>query len=268
MKRIKTFDSGDRMYHLDISYAHPNILTSGDPDRVMASADMFDNIEEINQKRGLVSIHGTYKNTPITFFSTGMAPGSVSITLPEIIEACDEPNMKIIRLGTSGGLSMKLNVGDMVISDNVIAKETTSNAIMGPDYKPKADKYVMNNLKMVSNILRMPQQKVHVGTTMVTNNIYTFREEPNANYEGLLSVSMEFSVIAALRDWYNQHAKEYGVKKNIKAGNLLLVSDIAPEVNSNVDMSHFEKNKGLYQDILLRTGFETLVTLDKKNQKY
>jgi len=128
------------MYHLSINSAFPNVLSAGSPGRIRKIAGYLDTeYESIESERGLVTIHGRYKDIPITAFSTGMGPASVSITLPEVIEACDDDNMKIIRLGTSGALQKNLNIGDFVATTWVERAETTCDKIMYPGYNAVSD---------------------------------------------------------------------------------------------------------------------------------
>lgn len=135
MQRHVTFDTGDKMYHLGISYANPFVLSGGSPGRIKKMAEYIDNPEIIESERGLATVHGSYKGLPITAFSTGMGPASVSITLPEVIEACDNPDMTIIRLGTSGGLQKHLKIGDFVATTECERAESTCDKIMGKGYR-------------------------------------------------------------------------------------------------------------------------------------
>lgn len=265
-----TFQTGGPSAHLGITYAHPNVLCGGSPGRIRDIAEYLKNPEVIESRRGLVTVHGTYDGIPITAFSTGMAPGSVSITMPEVIEAYDGRDMAFLRLGTAGGLHPKTNVGDFVITTNVDRRESTSDKIMGPLYTARASPEAVSILTAVANELKQPIQQVHVGPSMVTDELYFFNQWLQNRYAGneelrqaeipdVLAVSMEFSVICALRDRYNMD-----FDKNIKTGNLLAISDVPLSTEDRVDQTGFEGLMELVENVQIRTGLETLAWLNQQ----
>ena len=205
MRRQYTFNSGERMYHLDLSFAHPNVLSSGSPGRIRKMRTYLDSGSElIESDRGLVTVHGTYNGMPVTAFSTGMGPASVSITLPEVIEACDDNDMTIIRLGTAGGLQAHLNIGDFVATTAVQRAESTSDKIMGLGYQAAADELVKSTLVVAAQRNKRNYQQVYNGPTRTTDDIYfDALESKKGKHSSVLAVSMEFSVYCALRDRYN-----------------------------------------------------------------
>jgi uridine phosphorylase len=292
MRRLRTFDTGPVMYHLGISHAHPNIISGGSPGRVLQIAKYFDSVDGDNllvagirrianhfdlnglrkaanyfspgcveSERGLVTVHGKYKGVPITAFSTGMGPASVSITLPEVIEACDEDDMLVLRLGTTGGLQKELNIGDFVATTWVQRAENTSDKIMGEGYHAESDADVRKVLLAAAERNRHGYQQVFEGPTRVTNDIYFDQGTAHEAAHGseVLAVSMEFSVYCALRDWYNQNDG-----RKIKAGNLLTVSDsVVAEAEPN-DMTEFKRRQTEIEDAHIKAGLDAIVMLRNK----
>jgi uridine phosphorylase len=278
MKREVTFNMGERSCHLEISYANPYVISGGSPGRVKRIAEYLDKVDEvIESDRGLATVHGSYKNIPITAFSTGMGSASVSITLPEIIEACDDPKMTILRIGTCGAFQNYMNIGDFIVTENVDIAEGTSAKIMGESYKASADIEVMGKILNAAAKYGANFQTVYVGTSRVTDDIYfdgahskyvltgipqkgvplmsdSELQEIRLKYENVLGVSMEFSVYCALRDKYNTD-----FEKNIKVGNLLVVSDLVVEKEGTTGREYFEERKPLIEEAHIKTGLETLV---------
>ena len=265
-----TFQTGGPSAHLEITYAHPNVLCGGSPGRVRDMASYLNNAEIIESRRGLVTVHGDYKGTPITAFSTGMGSASVSITMPEIIEAYEGKKMAFLRLGTSGGLHPDTRVGDFVITTTVDRHESTSDKIMGEGYVARASPEAIETLRSAATEMAMPGQQVHVGPTMVTDDLYFFNQELQERYAGneelrrkeipdVLAVSMEFSVLCALRDRYNRD-----FEKEIKTGNLLTVSDLPFSTEERVDQSDFLGSMARIEDAQIRAGLETLVELSQQ----
>lgn len=253
-----TFDTGDKTCHLEIGYAHPYVLTAGSPGRIKRIAPYLDNHIIIESDRGLVTVHGYYKGLPITAFSTGMGPASVSITLPEIIEACDDDNMIILRLGTAGGLQQYLNIGDFVITTRVQRAESTSSKIMGRGYKAIASPEVVSALENVTNNLKADFQQVYTGSARVTDDIYWDAAAHRTKKTSVLAVSMEASVIFALRDWYNQNDG-----RNIQAGELLVISDNVVAETPHIDGNDFLRRQKQIEEASIKAGLETLVRINK-----
>ncbi|HLC32943.1 MAG TPA: hypothetical protein VJJ82_03890 [Candidatus Nanoarchaeia archaeon] len=261
MRRQYTFNTGDVMYHLGIKYAHPNVLTAGSSGRIAKFVNYLEKPEVIESDRKLVTVHGTYKGMLVTATTTGMGPASVSITLPEVIEACDADKMTIIRLGTSGGLRKHQKIGDFVVTTDVEHAESTSEKIMGKGYFGRASPAVVDTLVDFAQNFALPSQKVYQGTNRTTDDIYfDAMETKKLAKEGRLSaitVSMEAGPHFALRDRYNQDQK-----REIRAGELLVVSDIVV-AEEHPDMTEFLKNKDKIEDAHIRIGLEALLALQR-----
>jgi uridine phosphorylase len=259
MKRYKTFDTDEKMYHLGIKRAHSNVISGGDPDRIQKLADNFLDDVKIVKNRGLLTAHGVYNGLKVTAFSTGMGPASTCITLPEIIEACDEDDMLLLRIGTSGGLKSKLGVGHYLITSEVVHDESTSSKIMGDGYLAKSSKEFRDEIYLTAQNNLLSGQEAHVGPTVVTDVIYFDADGDLSRYGEALGISMEFSVFCALRDWYNKNTT-----KKIKAGNLLRVSNMIVDSeylmfdgtelanNEEIELAH------------IKVGLDSLVSMREK----
>lgn len=266
MRRWVTFKT-PKMSHLDIERANPYVLTGGSPGRMLQIAEQLDKVDETvkSDYRGLVTVNGEYKGVPITAFSTGMGPASVSIVMPELIEACDSDYMVFVRVGTSGGLKDYLNAGDFVITTEAERHESTSDKIMYPGYRAFSNGDVRQTLLKRASLCSQGSAKVYEGRTKVVDDIYfDALNSAGEDHGDLLAVSMEFSVICALRDRYNRD--DPTGPRRIKAGNLLMVSDnLVKEGDAKVeDRLEFEKKKDLLTKVHLKIGLETLVELSKK----
>ena len=91
MRRYVTFETGDTGLHTGLKYAYKNMLTMGDPSRAKLFTKYLDSVKEVVESgRCVVTVHGTYKGQDISVLSTQMTPGSVSVTLPEAIEECND----------------------------------------------------------------------------------------------------------------------------------------------------------------------------------
>jgi uridine phosphorylase len=271
-----TFQTGGPSAHLKITYANANVLCAGSAGRAEKVATYLDTVDTIIQGtpgddgRKHVTVHGTYQGVPITAFSTGMGPASVAITMPEVIEAYEGRDMTFLRIGTSGGLHPKTNVGDFVISTTIDRRETTSEWIMGKDYVAKASPEAVTALWEIASQTKGGSQQVHVGPSMVVNELYWSNRWLKNQYRGneerrqaeipdVLAVSMEFSVLCALRDAYNEDGE-----KRIATGNLLSISDLPLSTADRVDQSGYAQLMQEVEERQIKIGLDTLVRLSKE----
>ncbi len=91
-----------------------SVLMPGDPNRAKYVADNFmDNAKLVSSVRGIPCYTGTYKNVPVSVMASGMGGASIGIYSWELFNTYNVDN--IIRIGTCGGYSQDLEVGDLVI---------------------------------------------------------------------------------------------------------------------------------------------------------
>ena len=130
------FGEADLMLNEDLSVYHLNlrpqdiahtIITVGDPDRVTKITKHFDTIDFETKKREYVTKVGTYKGKKLMVMSTGMGPDNIEILLNELdalvnidlekrIRKEKHTALKIVRIGTSGGLMDELGTNSHLAS--------------------------------------------------------------------------------------------------------------------------------------------------------
>lgn len=95
----------------------PRVLMPGDPNRAHYIASKYlKNVKLVNRVRGELAYTGTYKDVPVTIFSSGMGIGSMGIYSYELFNDYDVE--KIIRIGTAGSYKEELKVYDVVVADS------------------------------------------------------------------------------------------------------------------------------------------------------
>lgn len=127
------------VYHLHLKPEDiaDTIIIVGDPGRVKKVSDHFDKIEVIKQNREYLTHTGYMNNKRLTVMSTGMGPDNIEILMNELdairnidletrtVKAKLHP-LKIIRIGTCGGIHPSVSADSWVISryaigfDNVL----------------------------------------------------------------------------------------------------------------------------------------------------
>ncbi|MBU2650539.1 MAG: nucleoside phosphorylase [Bacteroidetes bacterium] len=117
------------VYHLGLvrDQAAETILLVGDPGRVAVVSSMFDRVETIVEKREFLTHTGWIGDKRISVISTGIGTDNIDIVVNELDilfnadlssgkRRQDPVSLKLIRLGTSGGIVPSIPLGTAVIS--------------------------------------------------------------------------------------------------------------------------------------------------------
>ena len=157
----------DRMYHIgltkeDIQGAKYAILP-GDPGRVEKIASKLNNAHKIGVNREYTSYLGELDGEKVLVISTGT---STAICVEELAVLGLE---NLIRVGTSGGMQLDVNAGDIVIALGAIRQEGTSKEYVPIEYPAIADLDLVNALKQAADELGYTN---HVGTVQCKDSFY------------------------------------------------------------------------------------------------
>ncbi len=112
------------------------IITVGDPGRVHRVSEYFDDIDFEMNRREFITHTGIFQGKRLTVISTGMGTANIEIALTELDALVNidlkkrEPKarkkkLKIIRIGTSGGLQEDIKLGDYLVTDYAIGLDST-----------------------------------------------------------------------------------------------------------------------------------------------
>ncbi|WNJ20489.1 nucleoside phosphorylase [Pontibacter sp. G13] len=117
------------IYHLGLKPGElaKKIIFVGDPARVDRVAEHFEDVTIRRKKREFHTVTGIYKSTPISVISTGIGTDNIDIVWNEIdalfnVNFSDQTvkesltSLKVLRLGTCGGLQPHIPVGTVVYS--------------------------------------------------------------------------------------------------------------------------------------------------------
>lgn len=92
-----------------------NVIMPGDPLRAKYIAENFlEDVKLVNSVRNMLAYTGTYKNTKITIFGSGMGMPSMGIYSYELFKFYDVEN--IIRVGSAGSYVKHLDIYDLVLT--------------------------------------------------------------------------------------------------------------------------------------------------------
>lgn len=157
-------------YHInlsseDIEGAKIAILP-GDPGRVIEIAKYLDDYKKIGQNREYTSYLGSLNDKKVLVISTGMGGPSTAICVEELAQIGIE---YLLRVGTSGGMQLDVEAGDIVIPTGAIRQEGTSKEYLPIEFPAVPDYTVVNALKEASDKLGY---KNHLGVVQCKDSFY------------------------------------------------------------------------------------------------
>jgi uridine phosphorylase len=140
------------VYHLCLlpSDIAQKIILVGDPERVSEITQHFDSVEITKQKREFHTQTGYFQNERITVISTGIGTDNIDIVLNELdalanidLEKREAKetltSLKIMRLGTCGGLQTEIEVGAIVYSRFAIGMDGLNDYYWWEDEEKKTE---------------------------------------------------------------------------------------------------------------------------------
>lgn len=175
----------------------PTVLLPGDPRRARFIAETYlDDVKQVNAVRGAEGFTGSYQGRPVSVQSVGMGVPSAAIYYTELIRfyGCE----RLIRVGSCGGISDKVELGDVIVAT---AAGTDSAAIAtingGIDLPPVAD-WAM--LRAAVEAAEAASIEVAVGPVFTSDLFYGPESDAFSTMRtrGILGVEMEIAALYAL----------------------------------------------------------------------
>lgn len=138
------------------------VLMPGDPLRAKYIAENFlEDIKVVNTVRNMLGYTGYYKGKRVTVFASGMGMPSIGIYAYELYKFYDVKN--IIRIGSCGAYSEKLNIFDTILVDKSYTEGNFAYALEGKDcHLTDADTYLNDVIK---------QTALEENTEIITGNV-------------------------------------------------------------------------------------------------
>ena len=138
------------------------VLMPGDPLRAKYIAENFlEDIKVVNTVRNMLGYTGYYKEKRVTVFASGMGMPSIGIYAYELYKFYDVKN--IIRIGSCGAYSEKLNIFDTILVDKSYTEGNFAYALEGKDcHLTNADTYLNDVIK---------QTALEENTEIITGNV-------------------------------------------------------------------------------------------------
>ena len=173
------------------------ILLPGDPLRAKFIAENFlIDAKQVNSVRNMLGFTGTYNGKPVSVMGTGMGCASIGIYSDELIRLYGCKNL--IRVGTAGALTPKVNVGDIVLAQGACTNSSYVRLFGLPgDYAPIASFDLLRKAAEAADKLGLPYV---VGNVLSSDKYYSAKKTPTAmtwTDMGVLAVEMESAALYA-----------------------------------------------------------------------
>ena len=227
----------------------PYVFLPGDPSRVPKISARWDAFKEVARVREYVVHTGEKNGVRMTAASTGIGGPSTAIIVEELA------NLGVhtfIRVGNSGAIADKVQLGDYVVSTGAVRDEGTSKSYVAPEYPAVANYEVVSALVAAAKESGAPH---HTGITVSVDGFYARNKvvgperrllsmahggyeqswmnqcAPDWKRAQVLNVEMESAVIFTLANLYG-----------LRAGAICTVSDRTPWSSPGQDAISLDRN--------------------------
>jgi len=141
-------------------------ILPGDPGRVPAIAALFDDAHPVAQNREFNVWTGTLLGEKVSTCSTGIGGPSAAIAMEELVKCGADT---FIRTGTSGGIDLDVQAGDIVVATGAIRYEHTSREYAPLEFPAVPDLDITNCLVDASRSLGYA---THTGIVQCKDSFY------------------------------------------------------------------------------------------------
>ena len=185
----------------------PAVLMPGDPRRAQRIAEsLLTEPRLVTDVRGMLGFTGTVDGEPLSVMGSGMGQPSLAIYATELFARFGVE--RIIRVGTAGGISERVGVGDVVIATGAHTDSAMNQLrVPGISFSAVAD-FHLAMAAYREAVAAGIAERTHVGTIASRDHFYFTPEgqtERLAAY-GTLCVEMESAVLYAVAAEYSRRA--------------------------------------------------------------
>lgn len=164
---------GERQFHI---HTLPDevgryVILPGDPGRVPKIAAFLEDAVQVAQNREYNVYTGTLCGEKVSVCSTGIGGPSAAIAVEELIKCGADT---FIRIGTCGGIQLKIWGGDLIVASSAIRGEGTSYEYLPTGYPAAADFEVVKALVDAADALSSDDNgnRYHVGVVHSKDSFY------------------------------------------------------------------------------------------------
>lgn len=149
------------------------VIMPGDPKRCEKIAAYLENAVKVADLREYTTYTGYLNGVKVSVASTGIGGPSAAIALQELVDAGADT---FIRLGTCGGMNLKVQGGDLIVATGAVRMEGTSKEYAPIEFPAVANYEIVNAL---ADAAKEKGAKVHVGVVECKDSFYGQHEPEN-----------------------------------------------------------------------------------------
>lgn len=187
----------------------PAVLMPGDPRRAQRIAKtLMGDARLVTDVRGMLGFTGTVDGRPLSVMGSGMGQPSFTIYATELFSQFGVE--RIIRVGTAGGISPKVKVGDVIVATGAHTDSSMNQLrIPGVNFSAVADFQLARAAHDASQAGRAGTGgTVHLGTVISRDHFYFTPEGQTKALatHGVLGVEMEAAALYGVAAEYGKQA--------------------------------------------------------------
>ena len=164
---------GERQFHIKTlpDEVGRYVILPGDPGRVPPIAALLDDAKQVAQNREFNVYTGFLDGEKVTVCSSGIGGPSASIAVEELVKCGADT---FIRVGTCGGMNLKVWGGDLVIAGSAVRCEGTTRDYLPEGYPAAADYDVIKARATSADDLTEDKDgcRYHVGVVQSKDSFY------------------------------------------------------------------------------------------------
>ena len=236
------------------------VILPGDPARCEKIAAYFDDAEFVVQNREYTVYTGTLLGEKVSVCSTGIGGPSSAIAMEELFKVGADT---FIRVGTSGGINLKVHEGDIVIATAAVRQDGTSREYAPQDYPAAANFEVTQALVWAAEEMEC---RFHTGVVQSKDSFYGQHSPHRMPIEGELKAKWEAWKRLGVLCSEMESATQFVVADSLgaRAGALFHVVWNQERKNAGLDDMAVQNED---TDLAIRTAVEALKILIEKDKK-
>ena len=185
----------------------PAVLMPGDPRRAQRIAELIlTDPRLVTDVRSMLGFTGTYEGRPLSVMGSGMGQPSFTIYSTELFSQFGVE--RIIRVGTAGGISPDIKVGDVVVATGAHTDSAMNQLrVPGVNFSAVAD-FRLAMAAYEAGVAAGYGERLHAGTVLSRDHFYFTPEgqtEALARH-GTLCVEMETAALYGVAAEFDRQA--------------------------------------------------------------
>ncbi|MBR5538293.1 MAG: uridine phosphorylase [Clostridia bacterium] len=235
------------------------VILPGDPGRCEKIAKYFDNPVHVATNREYVTYTGTLLGEKVSVCSTGIGGPSSAIAMEELFAIGADT---FIRVGTCGGINLKVQAGDLVIATSTVRQEGTANEYAPIEYPPTATFDIVQSLVSAAENMG---SRYHTGVVQCKDSFYGQHSPERMPIAELLKYKWEAWKRLGVLCSEMESATQFTVAASLgaRAGSIFHVVWNQERKNAGLDDESAHNGD---TDLAIRTAIEALKILIEKDK--